>query len=520
MHAYTETHFVKDYQPGKDAWVELKNGRFVDVINGRCFGPEVSLILVGGRIHAMRGLSGEFDDIPPEFSIDLKGKTVIPGLFNTHTHIQMTLPSLLSSMKDLKLNKHYGQKQIAKNMADCLGRGITNIRDAWTEDLLINRILKEKIFNAEMPGPRMFQAVLVSPVGGSFAPKRGLRDRMMFSLAGMPYVDYGNVDSGVVIFSPDASEQEVRDAVDKAANERGADCIKIYDQREKRITYKPGATIMSLNQLQALTDQARRRGVLTTMHHTTVESFRRAVQTGVSSIAHLPIDAGLTEADVKAFIASNCMIEPTLSVVYYLCWNINGHACYNHPQMPGLTEFRNKSYQTLAEEYWIPELRNSVITGIEKANRGVMKLLGVMDVSAPFKYYARAVSYGMENFRKLFEQGACMTCANDAGAVPCTEAMVQHELAMFDFFLNSGSNKKRFSGTDALRMTTINSAKAMGLESHFGSIETGKTADLVVVDGDPLEDFGVIGSRVAALFMDGKLIINNCGLKVETRRKA
>jgi hypothetical protein len=29
----------------------------------------------------------------------------------------------------------------------------------------------------------------------------------------------------------------------------------------------------------------------------------------------------------------------------------------------------------------------------------------------------------------------------------------------------------------------------------------------------------VIGSRVAALFMDGKLVINNCGLEVESNGK-
>jgi imidazolonepropionase-like amidohydrolase len=255
------------------------------------------------------------------------------------------------------------------------------------------------------------------------------------------------------------------------------------------------------------------------MHHTSVESFQRATQAGVSSIAHLPIDTSLTEEDIKAFIASECIIEPTLSVFYYLCLNIKGHACYNHPRMSGLTEFRNKTCPSLAEEYWIPELRNSVVDGMEKANHGKMKLLGVMDVSAPFKYYSRAVPYGIENFKKLFEQGTCMACGNDAGAVPCTEAMIQHEFDMFDFFLNDETGEKPFSGTDALRFATINSAKAMGRENHFGSIEPGKTADLVIVDGDPFEDARVIGSRVAALFMDGKLIINNYGLEVETLRR-
>ena len=55
----------------------------------------------------------------------------------------------------------------------------------------------------------------------------------------------------------------------------------------------------------------------------------------------------------------------------------------------------------------------------------------------------------------------------------------------------------------------------MGLEKEFGSIETGKIADLAIVDGNPLTELHVIGSRVAALFMDGKLVINNCGLKAQ-----
>jgi hypothetical protein len=58
-------------------------------------------------------------------------------------------------------------------------------------------------------------------------------------------------------------------------------------------------------------------------------------------------------------------------------------------------------------------------------------------------------------------------------------------------------------------------------ETHFvRQYEPGSQArvELVngqIVDGDPLTDFRVIGSRVAALFTDGKLVIDNYGLRVE-----
>ena len=51
----------------------------------------------------------------------------------------------------------------------------------------------------------------------------------------------------------------------------------------------------------------------------------------------------------------------------------------------------------------------------------------------------------------------------------------------------------------AIRAMTLNPAKVMGLEDEIGTIEVGKRADLLLVDGDPLD----LRSPVAGVWLDG-----------------
>lgn len=517
MSDYSETNFVKEYLPGNDARVELRNGRFLDVINGTYFSPEVRLIIEGGRIKSMPGLPGQPSDIRPDFTIDLKGRTVLPGLFNTHCHINMMMTTFVPSLRDIRLSKKFSERQKYKSMAECLTHGVTNIRDAYSEDLRSTTALRGKISKGEIPGPHILQSVVVGPPNSYLAEKYGLAMRLVGSTMGLSKLDHSRHEAGVVEFPIDATEQQVRDAVDRAIDERGAETIKIGEQRESLTNLKPNLTIMTISQLQALADQARRRGVRCMMHHVSVESFRRGVKAGVSSLAHLASDSDLTKGDVDAFKAAGCIIEPTVSVVYGLVWKVKGSPWYDHVEMNRLTEFRDKTYtyKALANEYYIPELRNSVIRSYEKMSNGKFRTLGIIDMSRLWRFYARAISYGSNNLRLLFEHGAIMALANDAGVIPCTPATMGLELDFFDFVLNRGDGGKRLSGAEAVRIATINSAHSMGLEKEFGSIETGKIADLVLVEGDPLKDLYVLGRPVAALFMDGRLVIDNCGLRVE-----
>ena len=515
MSASFDIGFVKDYAPDADARVKLTNGRFVDVAGGRCLEPGADVTIKGGRIESIGDASGAAETAAPDFTIDLHGRAVIPGLFNTHTHLAMTLPTGSVNLKDVRLAKKHHDRQIAKNMAECLAHGVTTVRDAWTPNLNHNRALKDSISRGDMPGPRIIQSVLVGPLGGYLAEDLNLimRTAQKFIFGATP-IGYAESNSGSVIFPKNAGEDEIRAAVDRAVDERGAECIKIGEQLENMINFKPDMSIMKIKQLSALADQARNRGVKSTIHHVSVETFRRALDAGVSSLAHAPFNALLTDSDVDKFISGGGIIEPSATVSYDVCWKIKGDEYCDHPEMDRLTRFREGTFAGLIGEYWLPELEGRAMAGYRRMTRGKMKALGLLSTENLYRYYSGIVADGSENLRKLFEAGGCFACGSDGGVPPSTPAMVGHELKTLGFSLNGESGNGKFTGVEALRVATINSARAVGVEDELGSIEAGKKADLVIVDGDPLADIGVIGSRAAALFLDGRLSINNCGLEV------
>jgi predicted amidohydrolase YtcJ len=206
-----------------------------------------------------------------------------------------------------------------------------------------------------------------------------------------------------------------------------------------------------------------------------------------------------------------------MSVFYAIfAWKLAGAHSNNHPELERLTAFRDRTYTfaDIADEYFIPELRADVVNGYKRYTSGKSKMLGIIDVSGMLAWDTKAART-FENFCLLYKHGVPMTTGNDT-MPPCTPAMMGLELRLFDHVLKGDADSVSFSGADAIKIATINSARSLGLEDEFGSIETGKIADLVILDGDPLDDFRLIGSRVAALFMNGKLIINNCDLKVKS----
>jgi len=84
----------------------------------------------------------------------------------------------------------------------------------------------------------------------------------------------------------------------------------------------------------------------------------------------------------------------------------------------------------------------------------------------------------LENIPKAFKNGINVLAGTDAGTIPTPFNSIHREM---DFFTQLGA-----SNLDALRTATINPARAFGLEKKIGSLEVGKSADIVVLGSNPL----------------------------------
>src|ERR1700731_740963 len=102
---------------------------------------------------------------------------------------------------------------------------------------------------------------------------------------------------------------------------------------------------------------------------------------------------------------------------------------------------------------------------------------------------------------KANEAGVKLLCGDDYGAMSLPHGRYADEL---EFYVKEAG----IEPLDVIRWATRNGAELMGRGHEFGSVKEGYLADLLVVDGDPLRDIGVLQdqARLLAIMKGGTLI--------------
>jgi cytosine/adenosine deaminase-related metal-dependent hydrolase len=76
-----------------------------------------------------------------------------------------------------------------------------------------------------------------------------------------------------------------------------------------------------------------------------------------------------------------------------------------------------------------------------------------------------------------------------------------------------------FSPMEAIVAATKHGSELVRMETETGTIEEGKFADILVVDGDPVADIAILQDRakLAMVMKDGTVMVNTLGLPQELK---
>jgi len=107
---------------------------------------------------------------------------------------------------------------------------------------------------------------------------------------------------------------------------------------------------------------------------------------------------------------------------------------------------------------------------------------------------------GAESARRILKAGGCLGMGGDYGFAWNPHGDYARELSFFVNYVG-------FSPMEVLTCATKNGAKILGRSHELGTVEAGKLADLLIVDGDPLTDIRILEdrSRFIAVIQGGQI---------------
>ena len=246
----------------------LHCGKLIDTKTGKVL-KEKTVVVSGKKIQTV--LDGFVNPKNSEDKvIDLKSKTVIPGLIDMHVHIEgESSPSrYMDAFTKNDADVAFGSLKYAKKT---LMAGFTTIRDLGGSG--VNISLRNAINSGEVKGPRIFTVgKAIGTTGGHADPTNGLRKELM----GNPGPKEGVVNS--VDDAKKAVRQRYKD---------GADNIKITATGGVLSMAKNGQNPQfTLEEIQAICQTAKDYGMTVAAHAHGDEGMRRAVIGGVTTIEH------------------------------------------------------------------------------------------------------------------------------------------------------------------------------------------------------------------------------------------
>jgi imidazolonepropionase-like amidohydrolase len=236
----------------------IKAGRLVDPETGTAALNQI-IVVEGRRIKSV----GASVSVPAGANaIDLSAYTVLPGLFDAHTHLcQSTLPEDRHTFNDdIGATGAYRAILGTVNAREMLEAGFTTVRDVGNAGNYVDSDLRRAIERGVVPGPTMINAGrIIAPYGGQYHLQPERRE----------------------LGAPEYFFADTRDEMRKAIRENvhfGAKVIKIVVDDQPYV--------YSVEDIRFIVEEAKAAGLRVAAHCMTERGARNAAEGGVASIEH------------------------------------------------------------------------------------------------------------------------------------------------------------------------------------------------------------------------------------------
>ena len=441
---------ARDLRRGQ-TWL-IQNAR-IFVGNGKVI--ESGAILVrGGKIAEV--YDGTFPDAKTLNAepIDAAGKTVLPGLIDVHVHLGGP-----GGFYD-DWTKFDPEKSSERELEAYLYCGITAVRSAGdrVDDMLK---LRQRFNSGEKLGTELF---LCGPL---FTAEGGHGTEYAKNMPEIARAGF-NAQFLRIPKTPDEARQQVDELAAKGVN-----AIKgILEAGVPGYTFKR----MNLDLLRAVVEEAHAKKLPASIHTDESRDVIDAVSLGTDSIEHGSFRDEIPDATIAEMKARGITFDPTLSVV------------------EGLSDFARGKTDLLKRSLVQQVTAKELLTGTEHAaSSNEMK-----SMRDGLSHYPLSMELGSRNLLKAWRAGVPLVTGSDAGNFLVLHGpTVQHEI---ELWVAAGIPPEV-----ALQAATRNAAKLLRADNRIGTIEKGKEASLLVVDGNPLQDVRALSS-ISNVFLKGERV--------------
>lgn len=302
----------KEKEAEKEPVIAIKAGKLLDPETGKAAANQI--ILVQGKTIKEIGASVA---IPHDAQvIDLSKSTVLPGLFDAHTHLCMTVIPQRDAgnyfYTTLVDTTAYRAIEGVANGQAMLASGFTTVRDIGNAGNYADTDLRRAIENGWVKGPTIVNSgIIIAPYGGQFQLQPEKKD----------------------LGTPEYLYADTHDEMVKAIRQNlhfGAKFIKIVVDDQKYI--------YSVDDIRFLVAEAHADGVKLAAHCWTHAGAHNAAEAGVDSIEH---GFKMTDEDLEL-------------------------AKKNHVTLVG-TEFTEKLSNAAEHKIWVDRLKRAHKIGVNMA---------------------------------------------------------------------------------------------------------------------------------------------------------